>query len=298
MEVTGDSIGMMAGAYFVGRHQLLRWINELTGLNYSKIEQTASGVFACHVFDALYPGLIRFEKVKFNAKHSHEFVHNYKILQAAFNRAKLRKRIDVEKLVKAKYQDNLEFMQWIKAFYDAHASEEALNYDGRLRREELMTKDGSISRPAARPALAANRPRTHEMASKRLNGARSTASSMVKRTEFDAVKEENEKLKTEMDNCETDREFYFNKLRDVEIIIQSVIGKIKEDEHEKIDFLSVFDEIRAVLYADEEEANAVADDELREDEQEQDAIIDAAEQLSLDDRFDDHFDDTIEDGRH
>ncbi len=26
--------------------------------------------------------------------------------------------IDVEKLVRGKYQDNLEFMQWLKSFYD------------------------------------------------------------------------------------------------------------------------------------------------------------------------------------
>ncbi|KAI0559366.1 Calponiny [Gracilaria domingensis] len=276
---------MMAGAYFVGRHQLLRWINELTGLNYSKIEQTASGVFACHVFDALFPGMVRLEKVKFNAKHAHEYIHNYKILQNAFNRAKLRKRIDVEKLVKAKYQDNLEFMQWIKAFYDAHASEEALNYDGRLRREEITGRSGTspVAR-SARPALAANRPRTHENgASRGLNGSRAVASAMVKRSEFNALKEENDKLRAEVDNCETDREFYFNKLRDVEIIIQSVDDKAKKGEDEKLDFLSVFEEIKAVLYADEAEA-PVADDELRDDPR--DSLADEAEHLSLDDRFD------------
>jgi len=37
------------------------------------------------------------------------------MLQNAFDKANIKKWIDVDKLIKAKYQDNLEFMQWLKA---------------------------------------------------------------------------------------------------------------------------------------------------------------------------------------
>lgn len=274
----------MAGAYFVGRLELLRWINELTGLNYSKIEQTASGVFACHVFDALYPGSIRMEKVKFAAKRSHEYVHNYKILQGSFNSTKLRKKIDVEKLIKGKYQDNLEFVQWIKAFYDNHASEEALNYDGRARRENIINKSPN----SRRSALAPNRPRLYDAPEPRSRPAPSIRktgySSTVPKAEYDALKKENEGLRTDVQDSASDREFYFNKLRDVELIIQSVDERMA-DAPDGVDLFAVFEEVKATLYAsDEQDANAISENEAPVEHLENDADI--CEQVDVGEQVD------------
>jgi microtubule-associated protein, RP/EB family len=83
--------------------------------------------------DCLYPGTFPYSRVKWGAKHEHEFVDNYKILQAAFDKNGIKRHIDVAKLVKAKYQDNLEFCQWIKAYFEKHYNGEP--YDGPARRK-------------------------------------------------------------------------------------------------------------------------------------------------------------------
>lgn len=36
--------------------------------------------------DMLFPGCVPLKKVKFSAKLEHEYIHNFKILQAAFKR--------------------------------------------------------------------------------------------------------------------------------------------------------------------------------------------------------------------
>ena len=36
---------MMDAAYFVGRNELLNWLNDLLSLGYTKVEQTANGMF-------------------------------------------------------------------------------------------------------------------------------------------------------------------------------------------------------------------------------------------------------------
>lgn len=49
-------------------------------------------------------------KVKFNAKLEYEFLNNLKILQAAFQKFGIKKHLEIEKLSKCKYQDNLEMV--------------------------------------------------------------------------------------------------------------------------------------------------------------------------------------------
>eukprot|EP01025_Chloroclados_australasicus_P043668 TRINITY_DN4685_c0_g2_i4.p2 TRINITY_DN4685_c0_g2~~TRINITY_DN4685_c0_g2_i4.p2 ORF type:complete len:258 (+),score=20.63 TRINITY_DN4685_c0_g2_i4:78-776(+) len=49
---------MQDGAYYVGRLELLQWINQSLALNINKIEQTATGAVACQLLDSLHPGVI------------------------------------------------------------------------------------------------------------------------------------------------------------------------------------------------------------------------------------------------
>lgn len=83
---TGDSIGMMEGAFFVSRSEILEWINDLLELQMTKVEQAATGAVYCQIIDSIYPGSFAFAKVKWNAKHEFEFVNNYKVLQQAFSK--------------------------------------------------------------------------------------------------------------------------------------------------------------------------------------------------------------------
>lgn len=46
----------------------------------------STGAAYCQFMDMLFPGCIPLKKVKFGAKLEHEYIHNFKILQAAFKR--------------------------------------------------------------------------------------------------------------------------------------------------------------------------------------------------------------------
>jgi hypothetical protein len=50
-----SGIGMMDAAFFVGKNELLSWLNELLQLNYTKVEQCANGAAYCQIMDAIYP---------------------------------------------------------------------------------------------------------------------------------------------------------------------------------------------------------------------------------------------------
>lgn len=51
-----------------------------------------AGAAYCQFMDMLFPGCILLKKVKFIAKLEHEYIHNFKVLQAAF------KRMNVDKV--------------------------------------------------------------------------------------------------------------------------------------------------------------------------------------------------------
>ncbi|GAA48383.1 microtubule-associated protein RP/EB family [Clonorchis sinensis] len=107
----------------LSRHEILQWINQCLDSSYGKIEELCTGAAYCQLTDMLFPGTLVFKKVKFNTKLEHESINNFKVLQALFKKHGVDKEVPIEKLVKGKFQDNFEFVQWYKRFFDA-------NYDG------------------------------------------------------------------------------------------------------------------------------------------------------------------------
>ena len=49
--------------------------------------------------------------MKFNTKQEHEYINNFKVLQASFKKMSVDKIVPVDRLVKGKFQDNFEFLQ-------------------------------------------------------------------------------------------------------------------------------------------------------------------------------------------
>ncbi|NWR81799.1 MARE3 protein, partial [Centropus unirufus] len=127
----------------LSRHDMLAWVNDSLQLNYTKIEQLCSGAAYCQFMDMLFPGCVHLRKVKFQAKLEHEYIHNFKVLQAAFKKMGVDKIIAVERLVKGKFQDNFEFIQWFKKFFDA-------NYDGK-EYNPLLARQGQDAAPPPNP---------------------------------------------------------------------------------------------------------------------------------------------------
>ncbi|KAK9917549.1 hypothetical protein WJX75_005668 [Coccomyxa subellipsoidea] len=269
------------GTYFVSKKDLLEWINSTLDLNITKIEQTSSGAVACQLVDALHPGTINMSKVDYNAKTEYDAVNNYKVLQAAFLKLGVDKPVDVNKLVKGRPLDNMEFMQWFKAYWDTRLGSQHLNYDpvGRRTHAKSGAMKGAGSRPAAGSA-AARRPTDSQMSTPVGRGAdarrpavpkenlhaQSTGSTAGKAAaalrqrsnghDSSLVQELTDQLSELQLTAAThleEREFYFGKLRDIEVLCQ--MDEIKDQ------LLVPF--IERVLYATDTAAAEEAMNEAR-----------------------------------
>merc|ERR1719146_618258 len=98
------AVGMMEGAFFVSRSELLGWVNDFFDLSLTKVEQCANGAVYCQIIDACHPGTVAMKKVNWAARAEHEAIPNFKILQQAFSKVGIQRNVEVDKLIKGKYQ--------------------------------------------------------------------------------------------------------------------------------------------------------------------------------------------------
>ena len=86
---------MMSQAYFVGKVEIMNWINKVIDIGITKIEQLGTGAILCQLLDAFYPNVIPMHKVNWRARSEHEFVINLKIVQKALLDLNFKKVMDV-----------------------------------------------------------------------------------------------------------------------------------------------------------------------------------------------------------
>ena len=153
-------------------------------------------------------------------------------------------------------QDNLEFLQWSKRFWDQYYP--GGDYDAIARRK------GSGAPPIA-PPTTVPASRTANSSAARRGGTTPTTAPVagVRPAKWGvgagagaaagvsaAVVQENAQLKETLNGLERERDFYFSKLRDIELLIQTEVEADPAAEAEA-DEGSLVKKIQAILYSTE-----------------------------------------------
>lgn len=208
--------------------------------------------------DALYPGTFAFSKVKWGAKHEYEFVENYKVLQNAFDKNGVKRYIEVNKLVKAKYQDNLEFCQWLKAYFEKNYNGEFYDAVARRKGQQLFyIAGGGKVAPVSKQAYQAKKATTTSGASGSGYGQPKPVvagiGGGVSSAKVQQFEQQIQELKLQNDTLDKERDFYFSKLREIEVLLQNRGQQTPEQQVLGQDILKI-------LYASEDEKVAVSAD--------------------------------------
>ncbi|XP_027332934.1 microtubule-associated protein RP/EB family member 1A-like isoform X2 [Abrus precatorius] len=242
-----SSIGMMDSAYFVGRNEILTWINNRLQLNLSRVEEAASGAVQCQMMDMTYPGVVPMHKVNFDAKTEYDMIQNYKVLQDVFNKLKIDKHIEVGRLVKGRPLDNLEFLQWLKRYCDSvNGGIMNENYNP-VERRVKVGKDRNLKCSLKSSKSLQTNIMNNSGSGNTLNPNRTSAAETNSSVEIQALSKEIIDLKSAVDLLEKERDFYFAKLRDIEILCQ-----IPEVENVPMSVA-----IKKILYADDAKESAL-----------------------------------------
>ncbi|XP_037823167.1 LOW QUALITY PROTEIN: microtubule-associated protein RP/EB family member 1 [Lucilia sericata] len=271
----------------LSRHDMLAWVNDCLQAQFSKIEELCTGAAYCQFMDMLFPGSVPMKRVKFRTNLEHEYIQNFKILQASFKKMSVDKIIPVDKLIKGRFQDNFEFLQWFKKFFDA-------NYDGR-EYEPLIARGGiklgngvggggsgvgssndllhhhqhdkrHIQMPSGRSTTHATTTRTtatkvppraavpatnsrpavassNSSAGGAVKKANENNTSAVTNQQIEELSSQVMDMRLNLEGLEKERDFYFSKLRDIEILCQ---------EAEEGDTHPLIQKILEILYATED----------------------------------------------
>ncbi|XP_065061892.1 microtubule-associated protein RP/EB family member 1-like isoform X2 [Rhopilema esculentum] len=238
----------------LSRHEMLAWINESLVTSFQKVEQLCTGAAYCQFLDMLFENCVPMKKVKFDAKLEHEFIQNWKILQNGFKKCGIDKVIPVERLVKGKFQDNFEFCQWFKKFFDANyagGEYDAVKARGGVDPSGCGPAGLSIAKKpsgiatgvSARKPVGATRapapkraPVAKPMQTRTSPAAPSAGRAAPQKNQTPTRNDVNDEqigeltgqmaeLRVTIEGLEKERDFYFGKLRDIEVLCQEADGE-------------------------------------------------------------------------
>lgn len=258
------------------RTELLNWLNDLLQLNYKKIEECGTGAAYCQIMDSIY-GDLPMHRVKFNATAEYEFQTNYKVLQSCFTKHHIEKTVYVEKLVRCRFQDNLEFLQWLKKYWIQNKDDSP--YEAESRRKSRVVSTGSVAGGSINVAKRRTSGYGNSFASVSSSNSSALNSNGNTRTSYGvnrrvsneqvlglqaelaqaqgrvaSLDKEISTYKDAMNIMERERDFYFGKLRDIEILVQSTQDLISEGVYNNgsDDLGKILNKVQQILYATEE----------------------------------------------
>lgn len=183
-------------------------------------------------------------RVKFNANSEYAYLENFKILSNAFRKHHVDRPIPTEQLVKCKMQDNLEFLQWSKKYWDQYYPGGEYDAVGRRKGQAAGgapaippsgARTSGATSAARKPGVGAGAPRV----SSRQAGVGPASA---------ALQAKNAELMETVQGLERERDFYFSKLRDIELLIQQAMEAdpaLEDDEG------SLLKQIQTILYSTE-----------------------------------------------
>ena len=194
---------------------------------------------------------LKFSRVSTNKDFHVGSAYFIPFLTDAFTKHQIERPVPVESLVKCKMQDNLEFLQWSKRYWDQYYP--GGEYDALARRKgaggapaaaapaPVSSRTSGAGVGATSAARRGTTPTTSATSASR--GARQTTGGASA-----VVIAENTQLKQTVEGLERERDFYFSKLRDIELLLQQAVDqdpKIEEAED------GLVKHIQGILYSTE-----------------------------------------------
>ena len=123
----------------ISSQDLICWVNSTLKTNtVYKVHELGTGEHYCLLLHMLFPfrETIPLRKIKFGSQVEVDHISNWKIFQSGLKSVGIDKELSIDRLVKQKPMDNLEFAQWMYKFFDANRTTDVDAFDPVADREK------------------------------------------------------------------------------------------------------------------------------------------------------------------
>uniref|UniRef100_A0A1Q3EVM6 Putative microtubule-binding protein involved in cell cycle control n=1 Tax=Culex tarsalis TaxID=7177 RepID=A0A1Q3EVM6_CULTA len=235
----------------LSRNEILAWVNRTLLAEFKKIEELCTGAAYCQMMDILFPGCVPLKRIKYCTNLEHDFINNLKIFQNALVAMKVDKSVPIDRLVKGRFQDNFEFVQWFKKFFDVNY--DGKEYDPQNARNHAPMGYGTPNtlKPSQRTNIAGGAasktggvPRNVEKKTTpttALGKLKISENNNAIKEQLNALTHEKDDLTVRMQTVEMERDYYYQKLTQIEALLT------EGDTEENQDFC---DRAKEILFAE------------------------------------------------
>lgn len=217
----------------LSRNEILAWVNRTLLSEFKKIEELCTGAAYCQMMDILFPGCVPLKRIKYCTNLEHDFINNLKIFQNALVTMKVDKAVPIDRLVKGRFQDNFEFVQWFKKFFD-------VNYDGKeydpqdARNHAPMgygtpntlkpSQRTNIVGGGAAPKTATRNVEKKTTPTTALGKLKISDNNNALKEQLNVLTQEKDDLAVRMQTVEMERDYYYQKLTQIEALLTEEDG--------------------------------------------------------------------------
>lgn len=285
-----NKIGLQHKAFQVGRNILLAWVNKCFDLGYQKVEQLHTGAAYCQMLDCLYGASKGFKMKKvnwfFDSKgkaiihlNENKIRDNWDKISKCLSKHSQTRELNRNRVVQGKFQDNLECLQWFKHFFQCKYT--GAPYNAKQRRKGkagttggkvLFFDDATMSlteEPDGGGSMASIPDPVPKKSKKKGNNKKKKGKKSPKNRsgglDKDALEKENSTLTLTVEAVEKERNFYFGKLREIEILCQVEDENPGDDEDKQIKVtehlaaMKAFkDQVLKIMYKTDEDGEMIA----------------------------------------
>ncbi|OZC08282.1 EB1 protein [Onchocerca flexuosa] len=164
------------------RNELLAFVNNFLRSNFTRIEELSSGAAYCQLTELLFPGKISLKKVKWNSRNEVDWIANWRILQTAWKDLGVKKPLPTS---------------W------------AISSRSLASKPPVITRNNPAITPARKDSCTTVR--------KIAAGKTSAPNNVALQRKYELMIQE---LKQDLIELTKQRNFYYDKLRKVEVLCQ------------------------------------------------------------------------------
>ncbi|XP_065075869.1 microtubule-associated protein RP/EB family member 1-like isoform X1 [Ochlerotatus camptorhynchus] len=238
----------------LSRKEMLAWVNRTLLSEFKKIEELCTGAAYCQMMDILFPGSVPLKRVKYCTNLEHDFLNNLKIFQNTLVSMQVEKAVPIDRLIKGRFQDNFEFLQWFKKFFDANYDGKEYDPVGARNHHSMAYGTPNTLRPNQRANVSGGPKGTGSGSGGGGGGLKTTYKSGEKKTtpeikisaelmeQVQTLMQERDDLTLKMETAELERDYYYQKLTLIETLINDDDNELHRD---------LCDRAKEIMYSEE-----------------------------------------------